>query len=896
MTLRSKVIFSILKRNFLSYFSGVLGYLFIGVFVVVGAVMAFNPRFFTANEPNLDQLTAWYPLLLLFFIPAVTMSVWADERKTGTDELLFTMPATDLEILLGKYLSVLAVYTVALLFSTTYVFVLMWLGNPDWGLLATTYFGYWIAGAALLSAGMLASILTRSLTVAFVLGVLLCGIPIFIEYLGTFGPYREFFESLSLREQFRDFGMGIVTFTGLLYFIGFAVFMLYLNLVLMTRRHWSSSKRAGMGVQFSVRTLCLAMIIICITSWAGYAALRVDATSEQLFSLSPVTRKVLNGLDSDRPIQIQAFLSPEVPREYVETRKRLVGLLRQFDETGGKNLEVRFVDVTPFSKEAEEAERFGIQPVPVFTERDGRRSEEEIYLGAVVLSSYDKVVVPFFGKGLPIEYELTRSLQTVAQKERHKVGVLTTDVGLLSGGNEWQIVTELKKQYEVEEVSPDAPIDASSFDVLIAAMPSSLTDPQMDNLVNYVKGGNPILVFDDPFPLTFPTGAPSRPKPSPGGHMGMMMGRQPPPEPKADGGRATRLLRALGIEWEYDEVVFDFNNPHPEFAALLTPEQMIITRDSGNTEAFNPDNPITKGLEEMIVMYSGEVKPRDDDDDIEFEPLLVTGPDSGVLGWDDFVEEGGFDLRTFSSTLQPRRDPPRETDRREHVIAARVKSKDLDADDEESSDESAPARAGGVNGIFVGDIDVILDFFFQERSQGNLDIQFDNVTFVLNAVDMLAGDESVIELRSRRPRHRTLKRVEEQKREFLKNASKAEQKAEEQAKEALEAREAELQKRVQEIVEDENMDELAKAQALEAAQQAEQRRMDIARLEIEQEKDKEIRKVDAATNRQIRNMEKRIRTWSVVFSPLPAIILGVVMLIQRQLSERRSVTDRRRRH
>ena len=176
--IRPKVIWPIFRRNFASYFSGVLGYLFIVVFVVVFGAMAFDVKFFAANEPSFSQLTQHYPLLLLFFIPAITMGVWAEERKLGTDELLFTMPATDLEVLLGKYLSVLAVYTVALMFSTAHVGVLAYLGNPDWGLICTTYFGYWIAGAALLSAGMVASILTNSLTVAFVIGVLVCGIPV----------------------------------------------------------------------------------------------------------------------------------------------------------------------------------------------------------------------------------------------------------------------------------------------------------------------------------------------------------------------------------------------------------------------------------------------------------------------------------------------------------------------------------------------------------------------------------------------------------------------------------------------------------------------------------------------------------------------------------------------
>ena len=164
--MRSHVILAVLRRNVASYFSGVLGYLFIVVFVVAGAFLAFNSQFFADNLATLDQLSEQFPLLLLFIVPAITMTVWSDEKKLGTDELLFTLPATDTEILIGKYLSVLGVYTVALLFSVTHAMVLAYIGNPDWGLVATTYLGYWIAGAALLSAGMFASVLTSSATVA----------------------------------------------------------------------------------------------------------------------------------------------------------------------------------------------------------------------------------------------------------------------------------------------------------------------------------------------------------------------------------------------------------------------------------------------------------------------------------------------------------------------------------------------------------------------------------------------------------------------------------------------------------------------------------------------------------------------------------------------------------
>lgn len=102
---RCHVITAVAKRNFRSYFSGILGYLFIIVFCVASAALAFSAAFFAANQANLDQLTTWYPWLLLFVIGNYNDNL-VDERKLGTDELLFSMPATDVEILSGNGRSV----------------------------------------------------------------------------------------------------------------------------------------------------------------------------------------------------------------------------------------------------------------------------------------------------------------------------------------------------------------------------------------------------------------------------------------------------------------------------------------------------------------------------------------------------------------------------------------------------------------------------------------------------------------------------------------------------------------------------------------------------------------------------------------------------------------------
>jgi ABC-2 type transport system permease protein len=413
-------------------------------------------------------------------------------------------------------------------------------------------------------------------------------------------------------------------------------------------------------------------------------------------------------------------------------------------------------------------------------------------------------------------------------------------------------------------------------------MPSSLSSDEMDNLVTYAKSGSPLLVFDDPFSLSFNsngfgvTGAPRQPKRA--GHSGIMGQGGPPPEQKADGGRATRLLKALGIEWQYDACVFDVNNPHPEFA-MLPPEYVFVTRAGKDSQAFNPGNAITQGLQELIALYPGEVYNRGGGD-IEFEPLLKTGLQSGVLRWEEFVDEGGFNFFSMQGTANPRRNPFRAIDETTHTLAARV---------------SRDSENNKVNAIFVADVDMISDFFFEERNLGNLSMKFDNVTFVLNAVDALVGDDSFIELRSRRPAHRTLVRVEQQKRGFLEAANQAERDADKAADEELEQRREQLSKRVKKIQENADLDPIAKAQMLKQAQEAEQKRMSLAEAQIEQTKNDEIQKIRATTNRKIRDLESNIRFWSVCLPAIPAFALGAFVFVQRTRDEKTTIVESRRR-
>ena len=480
------VLDAVFKRNFTAYFSNPTGYVFICVFVLLGSLAAFwPPEFFNANLANLDQLNRYLPFILLVFVPAITMSVWADERRQGTDELLLTLPASDWEVVFGKYLAAVGIFTVALLFSCVCnaVILSLW-GSPDVGLFLANYLGYWFTGLAMLAVGMVASFLTSNLTVGFILG-LLFNAPLAVADQASAVMGRglaEKVKSWGLAEHFSDFGRGIVSVSSVAYFLGIVAVCLYLAMVLIGRRHWTGRRDGGrMGLHYLARTLGLVAAAVGCVLFFRALDLRADLSAEQISSLSPETRRLLRTLESSRPIDIKAYVSPTVPEDYTQTRLNLLNTLRQFQQLGRGKVNVEVIPTEPKTDAAAVAsQQFGIEPQRVVSQVRGTyRNDEEIFLGCAFVSGLEKVVVPFFDKGTPVEYELIRSVWTAAQQKRKRLGVLTTDADLFGGFDmmtgqprpRQPIVDELEKQYEVIQVDASAPI-TESLDVLFAVQPS----------------------------------------------------------------------------------------------------------------------------------------------------------------------------------------------------------------------------------------------------------------------------------------------------------------------------------------------------------------------------------------------------------------------------------------
>ncbi|HEV2970841.1 MAG TPA: Gldg family protein, partial [Pirellulales bacterium] len=616
------VIGAIFRRNLLSYFNNPTGYVFICLFVVLSSAFAYWPyEFFNANLANLDQLNRYLPYILLIFVPAITMGIWADERRQGTDELLLTIPASDLDVVLGKYFAAVGIFTVALVFSAMCnVMILRSLGSPDYFLFLANYLGYWMVGLAMLATGMVASFFTGNLTVSFILGVVFNAPLVAADWADTFTGSADWALAIKhwgLAEQFRDFGRGVIGLGSTVYFLMLVVVMLYLCMVLIGRRHWLGGRDgSSLFGHYLARAASLILIAAALNMIVESFDVRYDVTAEKVSSLSPATAELVRKLDTKgRPIVIEAYVSPSVPETYVQTRLNLLTALHEFEKLGRGTIQVRIVSTEPTTEEATLADQqFGIKSKSVVGTTRGAIKDEQIFLGVAVTCGLEKVVMPFFDRGMPIEYELIRSIATVAQEKRKRLGVVQTDAQLFGGFDmatmgaraREPIIDELEKQYEVVQVDPSKPIE--KFDVLLAVQPSSLDQPKLDNLINSIKHGQPTAIFEDPFPA-FMSGVPGTSEEKRAGNP--MMGGQMP-SPKGD---IQQLWDLLGVKMVAKESTSPFGppqpsasviwqdwDPYPKIASISTlPREFVFIGEHtpGNEAAFNPGDPITSGLKEL---------------------------------------------------------------------------------------------------------------------------------------------------------------------------------------------------------------------------------------------------------------------------------------------------------
>ncbi len=235
----------LLRRELGAYFMTPVAWVFIVIFLMLSAGMTFFfGGFYERGIADLEPFFRFLPWLYLFLVPAIAMRLWAEERKSGTIELLLTLPITPAQAVVAKYLAAWAFIGIALALTFPLWITVAVLGDPDNGAILTAYLGSWLLAGSYLAIGSCLSALTRNQVVAFILavvvcfGVLLIGYPAFVEVLHRLlpGAFADGIAGLSLLAHFDSFSKGVIDLHDLAYFLLVITFWLFANRIVIELR------------------------------------------------------------------------------------------------------------------------------------------------------------------------------------------------------------------------------------------------------------------------------------------------------------------------------------------------------------------------------------------------------------------------------------------------------------------------------------------------------------------------------------------------------------------------------------------------------------------------------------------------------------------------------------
>ncbi|HDK44049.1 MAG TPA: ABC transporter permease, partial [Desulfobacteraceae bacterium] len=430
---KMKQMLSITRKELKAYFISPMAALFIGAFLVAVLFSFFwLETFFAMNTADVRPLFRWMPILMIFLVGALTMQQWSEEERSGTMEVLMTLPVRLWQLVMGKFLAVLILVTIALALTFGLPLTVAHLGNLDWGPVFGGYLGALLMASAYIAIGLFVSSRTDNQIVALIMTVLLAG---FLYILGSSGvtgfmnnSTAEFFRSLGTGSRFASIERGVIDLRDVFYYVSLTTFFLVLNGISLDRKRWSS----GANTRSYRRTVTTAAVLIALNLLAANIWLnkvnnaRLDLTENHEYSLSQTTRDLIGNLPN--PLILRGYFSEKTHPLLSPLVPRIKDMMREYGIASNGHIQVSFVDPKYNPKmEAEANREYGIKPVPF--EVAGRYESSVInsYFNILVKYGDQHVVLGFDdlidvrrrGDGRidvrlnNLEYDLTKSIKKV---------------------------------------------------------------------------------------------------------------------------------------------------------------------------------------------------------------------------------------------------------------------------------------------------------------------------------------------------------------------------------------------------------------------------------------------------------------------------------------------------
>lgn len=516
-----------LQKELKVYFSGILGYLIIGIYLLINGLMlwVFNGPFnlLDGGYATLSNYFGLAPWVFLFLIPAVSMRVFSDELKSGMMELLIVRPISTRELVLAKFLGTLSVVVLSILPTFIYLWSMSELGSPvgniDWGASIGSFVGLLALGGAYTAIAVFASSLTTNNVVAFVLGVVFnAGIYIGFEALANlyqFSGWELVVRNLGINEHYISMSRGVLDARDLGYFIGIILLFLGLTQVLVAR---GNQKRPLRNAAVFILPALALLTSSYLIHW------RIDLTEEGRYSLSEGTEGLLDQLDE--PLLVKIYLEGEFPAGFERLKLESRYMLEEWSARNG-NVFFEFINPNQVENALEFKNQLatkGINAVQLQVSSKNGQSVLNVF-PAAILSYREKEEVAILLEDVMVfdpaeqvnvsiqqlEFNLARSLSALLQDEKPKVAMITGH-GELSALQTAGIGMALSEHYTVERFStqtykalPNGEPDIedlirrlNTFELAIIAKPTKAFS-ELDKyfLDQYAMGGGHLMWFID---------------------------------------------------------------------------------------------------------------------------------------------------------------------------------------------------------------------------------------------------------------------------------------------------------------------------------------------------------------------------------------------------------------
>lgn len=423
-----KQILAITRKELNSYFNSLLAVIFLGTFLAAIAVIFFSVEgFFARGIADIRPLFSWIPILLIFLIAALTMRQWSEEQRSGTLEILLSLPTNHIQLVLGKFLAVMSMIGIALLLTLPFPIMVSLLGNLDWGPVFGGYLASILIAAAYASIGLFISSRTDNQIVALILTVLVGGVFYLVgsTFFTSFfpGPIVEILRAIGTGSRFESIQRGVIDLRDLIYYGSLSALFLTLNVLSIDSLRWSEIPTTYRFTYLRTMALiCLNLIAINVWVYPLYG-LRLDLTAQKEFTISQTTKDLISTLPEQ--LLIRAYMSEKTHPLLSPLIPQINDMLREYEISSRGMLTAEMIDpITDPEIETEASQAYGIQPTPFQVAGRNESSIINAYFDilvrygdqSIVIGLEDLIEVQQSGTGINVvlknlEYNLTSAIK-----------------------------------------------------------------------------------------------------------------------------------------------------------------------------------------------------------------------------------------------------------------------------------------------------------------------------------------------------------------------------------------------------------------------------------------------------------------------------------------------------